>query len=588
MLRAQVKEQYKWKLEDLFLNDDAWNKEFIRLCENLDAVSKYKGKLNDANTLLSALKKIDEISMAIEKLYCYARMRRDEDSSLDLYVGLSDKAEGLVVKFNTNASFVSSELTSLSDEYILSVIADKRFGDYDFMLKEVMRNRKHILSEKEERLLSMSGASLGMFSDVFNMIDNVDLPLPKIQVDGKKVKLTHGLYSKCLQNKDVGVRKAAFKGMYGAVKSLVNTISANYSGSVKKDNFYAKARGFDSCLEKALDGDNIPVAVYDNLLSAVNDNLSSVHEYVAYRKKALNVEKLHMYDMYVPIVKGARLTCEYDEAYKLVLEGLEPLGEEYQNLLVKAKADRWIDVEETANKRSGAYSWGAYGSHPYVLLNYSKTVHDIFTIAHELGHAMHSYYSDANLPYAKAGYAIFVAEVASTVNEVLLLKHMIKSTTDKNVKKYLLSYYLDMFRTTLFRQTMFAEFEKIAHDFDSDGMPLTVKSLSDAYYELNKKYYGEAVKHDDMIRYEWARIPHFYTSFYVYKYATGLTSAVTIAKSILDNGANIENYMKFLKSGGSKSPYEILCSAGVDLATKTPYEIAMAEFEETLKELKKE
>ena len=427
-----------------------------------------------------------------------------------------------------------------------------------------------------------------MFKTAFGKIDNVDVSLGSVRVNGKRVKLTHGTYSQLLQNPDQNVRKAAFNTYYKGYEQLLNTIAAVYAGSVKSDVFMARARGYKDCLSAAMFNENVPECVYTNLIDSVNENCKYVHEYVAYRKEALGVEKLNMYDMYVPIVKGAELSLDFEDAFELVKKGLAVLGDEYVALLQKARDERWMDVYETENKRSGAYSWGSYSTKPYVLLNYSATIHDVFTIAHELGHSMHSYYSSHAQPYSKSGYAIFVAEVASTVNEVLLLKYLLKTTADKDMRKYLLSYYLDMFRTTLFRQTMFAEFEKISHDMEQKGKPLTPKALSAEYLKLNKKYYGPAVTHNKPISYEWARIPHFYNAFYVYKYATGITSAVNIANGILNDAANIEKYKKFLSAGGSDSPYEILKIAGVDLAEKQPFENAMREFKETLDMLKSE
>ena len=364
--------------------------------------------------------------------------------------------------------------------------------------------------------------------------------------------------------------------------SLCITLAAVYAGSVTAAVFMARARGYKDCLSAAMFNENVPECVYTNLIESVNDNCRYVHEYVAYRKRALGVERLNMYDMYVPIVEGAEMSLPFEEAFELVKKGLAVLGDEYVSLLQKAKDERWMDVYETENKRSGAYSWGSYSTKPYVLLNYSATMHDIFTIAHELGHSMHSYYSNHTQPYSKSGYAIFVAEVASTVNEVLLLKYLLKTTSDKKTRKYLLSYYLDMFRTTLFRQTMFAEFEKISHDMEQKGNPLTPGALSAAYLKLNKKYYGAAVTHNKPISYEWARIPHFYNAFYVYKYATGITAAVNIAAGILQDPSNIEKYKRFLSAGGSDSPYEILKIAGVDLAERKPFDAAMREFKQSL------
>ena len=363
----------------------------------------------------------------------------------------------------------------------------------------------------------------------------------------------------------------------------MNTIAACYAANVRKNNIISSLRGYDSAMQASMESDDVPAGVYDKLINAVDNALPSLHEYVDYRRLVLG--ELHMYDMYVPIVEGADIGTDYESAFKTVLTALAPLGGEYIGRLEKMKAERRIDVYENDGKRGGAYSWGAYRN-PYVLLNYSGTPHDIFTIAHELGHAMHSTYSDEALCYNKAGYSIFVAEVASTTNEVLLLKHLLRSTNDVRVKKYLLSYYLDMFRTTLFRQTMFAEFELAVHKADAKGEPPTVDSLNKLYLKLNKKYYGKGVTHDKQIRYEWARIPHFYNAFYVYKYATGLTAAVTLANAILSGeaGAKERYFNKFLRAGGSKSPYEILRDAGVDLMTDRPYEIAMLEFRNTLGE----
>lgn len=589
MKRQEISDKYKWKLEDMVASDEEWEKLYDTVAASEQRVKSYEGKLSDKEVLLDCLKFNEELSTLIERLFCYARMRRDQDASEQKYVAFTDKAMGLINKIGTAGSYLESEIASLDDKYLSEVTEDKRFANFDFMIKEIMRSKKHILSDKEEKLLSMSYSATGNYSEIFSMINNVEIPFPTIKTKDGDVKLTHGSYSVMAQGKDREVRKAAFNGMYDAYKSLINTICMTYAGSVKKDNFYAKARGYGDCLEKSLFGDNVPVAVYENLIKAVEDNAEKLHRYIALRKKALGYDELHMYDMSVPIVEGASLSLSYEEAFDLVIKGLAPLGKEYEGLLKEARDCGWIDVMENEGKRSGAYSWGCYGVHPYVLLNYSGTTHDIFTIAHELGHAMHSHYSDANNCQTKAGYQIFVAEVASTVNEVFLLKYLISTVTDKQLRKYLLSYYIDMFRTTLFRQTMFAEFEKIAHDMDMAGTPLTVTSLSDAYYELNKKYYGEAVVHDDSIRYEWARIPHFYNAFYVYKYATGITSAVNIVKSILvEPEEGLKRYKRFLSAGGSDSPYNILKNAGVDLATSHPYEVAMKEFADTLALLEKE
>ena len=587
MKRSEVKLRDKWALEDIYASDEKWEEDFAIASKTAGDAAVFRGKLGEKKELLACFKKIDELSERIERLYGYAHMRKDEDVSNTKYMGMSDRAMSLYIALSSSVAFLEPELTALDEKALKAYIADKDFAPWSYNLKEILRVKAHILSEEGEKLLSLASESLGYFQNTFSMIDNVDLPLPMVKDDsGKDIKLTHGSYSFLLSSKNREVRKGAFMGMYGAVKSLINTIASNYTGNVKKDNFFARARGFKSPLEQALYGGDIPSEVYDNLIEYVGKNLSVVHDYVRYRKEQLGGE-LNMYDMYVSLVDDADLSLDFEEAFELVKKGLKPLGEDYAELLERARSERWMDVYETENKRSGAYQSGCYGVHPFVLLNYSRTTHDVFTIAHELGHAMHTNYSNSALPYSQAGYAIFVAEVASTVNEVLLLKHLLATTTDKKMKKFLLSYYLDMFRTTLFRQTMFAECEKNAHDMDLKGEPLTPESLSDMYYELNKKYYGDGVNHNDEIRYEWARIPHFYTAFYVYKYATGITSAVNIANGILKNPKNVESYKKFLSAGGTDSPYEILKIAGVDLKTPTPYESAMKEFKATLAELKK-
>ena len=582
MKRSEVDKKYLWSLEDIYSDDRLWEKDCKELEKQADFPLVYRGKLTDKSKLLELLKKSDEYEIRLEKLYSYAKMRLDQDSSDDHYSALTDRGEALFVKYSSACSFINPELCAADESYIRALIEDPAFSDYDYMLKGILRKKKHTLSEKEEKLLSLSRAPLSMFQTAFGKIDNVDVKLGSVKAGGKKIKLTHGAYSQLLQNPDQNVRRAAFNTYYKGYESLLNTIAAVYAGSVKADVFMARARGYKDCLSAAMFNENVPECVYTNLIESVNDNCRYVHEYVAYRKRALGVERLNMYDMYVPIVEGAEMSLPFEEAFELVKKGLAVLGDEYVSLLQKAKDERWMDVYETENKRSGAYSWGSYSTKPYVLLNYSATMHDIFTIAHELGHSMHSYYSNHTQPYSKSGYAIFVAEVASTVNEVLLLKYLLKTTSDKKTRKYLLSYYLDMFRTTLFRQTMFAEFEKISHDMEQKGKPLTPGALSAAYLKLNKKYYGAAVTHNKPISYEWARIPHFYNAFYVYKYATGITAAVNIAAGILQDPSNIEKYKRFLSAGGSDSPYEILKIAGVDLAERQPFDAAMREFKQSL------
>ncbi len=585
--RSEVEKKYQWNLADIFETTEKFNDEFEYLQKNINTLEKYKGKLGDSKVLLEAFNLESELSERLERVYVYAYLMRDQDTTDSVNNARATKTDILLTKFSTITSYILPELTSESDEYLEGLTSDENFAKYKVTLKEILRTKKHILSEKEERILSKAGAFTGDFEETFIMFDNADIKFKSyLDQDKNRVKLSHGLYSLALQSSSQNDRKKAFNSMFNAYKDMINTIATNYAGNVKKDWFYADVRGFKSSMEKATFYENVSPKVYKALVKNVSDNFDVMHDYVAYRKKALGLDVLNMYDMYVPIVEGADIKLTYEESVSLVKEALKPLGKEYADILNTAFSSGWIDVVENKGKKSGAYSWGAYGVHPYVLLNYQQTTHDVFTIAHELGHAIHSYYSSSNQPYEDAGYVIFVAEIASTVNEVLLIKHLLNTTTDKKIRKYLLSYYMDMFRTTVFRQTMFAEFELKAHEMVEKDIPLNAENLSKEYYKLNKRYYGKAVKHNSLIKYEWARIPHFYTAFYVYKYATGLISAVNIDSRILEDEKNVEGYKNFLKAGCSMPPLDILKLAGVDLETSEPYEVAFKEFRDTLKELK--
>jgi len=586
--RNEVDSKYKWHLEDIIPSNDAWEELFFSVEESMPNFVKYQDKLKDDDTIFECLELLTKTEQNLSKLYQYSRMRRDEDSRVSLYQGMSDRAEMLFVKFSSIASFVTPELSELSNEKLEELSKNKKFKNYDVMFKHIIKNKEIILSKKEEKLISEMGLFSSNSTDVFHMFDDADIKFKPVKDDkGNKVELSHGTYSVLLQNPDQNVRKKAFESMFTAYKDLINMLAANYSGNVKKDWFYSKIRGFQSALDYSMYCEDVPSTCYKKLLEAVGKGTKPLHEYIALRKKILGVKTLNMYDLYVPIVKDAELSLSYEKAVKLVKEALLCMGSEYSTTFASAFKEGWIDVFENKGKRSGAYSWGCYGVHPFVLLNYQETIHEVFTIAHEMGHAMHSYYSNLNQPPQKSEYEIFVAEIASTCNEVLVLKHLLKTATGE-FRKYLLSYYLDMFRTTLFRQTMFSEFEVIAHTKVENGEPLTAEELCEEYLKLNKKYYGKNVKHNDLIKYEWARIPHFYSSYYVYKYATGLTAAVSIANNILTYGESyFEKYKKFLSAGGSLPPLDILRLADVDLETNEPYEKAMKEFEDTLEELEK-
>ena len=587
--RKDIPENMKWRFTDIYPSDEAWEAEYKAIDEeysNYD-YSRFKGHLADKNTLLECFKHIDTMSRRIEKLYLYAHTNRDCDVRDAKYASANARVMAMYSRVFAGISFVDPELTQLDDAALQAFIEDPDFADYDYSLRKVAASKAHVLSEAEEKLLALSSDVMGDFQSVFSMLDNANLNLPKAKFQGEEVQMSHGMYGVILHNGNAEERKEWFEKYYQAYMNLIDAIAQTYASNVKADVFYKTVRKYDSCLAKALHGEDVDPVVYENLIKAVHEALPTMHEYISLRKEAAGLEEQHMYDIYVPLVEDADIKKPFNEAYELVIEGLAPLGEDYQNLLRKAREERWLDVYENEGKRNGAYSAGIYDVHPYVLLNYQETTNDIFTIAHEMGHALHTYKSANAQPYSKASYTIFLAEIASTVNEVLLLKYLYNQTNDKNLKKYLLNYYMDMIRATLFRQTQFAEFEQIAHAKAEAGEALTKECMNEIYYQLNKDYYGEGIIHDEQIAYEWARIPHFYNSFYVYKYATGIISAISIVKRIMTEGEMaVKDYFAFLSAGGSTDPVSILKKAGVDLTTETPFKAAMKEFEDTLAEFK--
>lgn len=586
--RDQIPARYKWHLEDILPSNEAWEELFFKCEERLCYFANYQDKLEDEDTLFDCLEFDSRFSHDLGRLYTYAKMRLDQDAHDNTHQAMTNRARTLLVKYSSACSFIEPEVSEFSSERLATLRDSKRFANYSVFFKEIIRNKDIILSKKEEKLLKEVGLFSGTPQEVFSMFDNADIKFKSVDDgSGKNVEMSHGVYGMLLQSPSQEVRKQAFESMFTAYKDHINMITANYAGNVKADWFYAKVRGFKSALDYSMYNENVPSTCYNKLLQAVGKGTEPLHKYIALRKRVLGVDTLNMYDLYTSIVKEQDLSIPYEKAVDIVKQALKVTGKEYSDILATAFTDGWIDVCENKGKRSGAYSWGVYGVHPFVLLNYQETVHDVFTLAHELGHAMHSYFSNEAQPQQKSHYEIFVAEIASTVNEVLLLKHLLKSA-EGEFRKYLLSYYLDMFRTTLFRQAMFSEFEVIAHTMVERGEPITTDGLCNAYYELNKKYYGNAVEHNDLIRYEWARIPHFYNSYYVYKYATGLTTAVSIANNILKGGEEyFAKYKQFLSAGGSMAPLDIIRLADVDLESDAPYEVAMQEFANTLAELEK-
>ncbi|MGE5633202.1 MAG: oligoendopeptidase F [Caulobacteraceae bacterium] len=580
--RDEIQEQYKWRLEDIYASNELWEKDYQKIKEMADKLLPYKDSMADnSGKLLECLNLSTDMTRLFEKVYVYAHMRSHEDSTNSYYQGLADRADSLGVAVSSSNSFVVPGILDIPDEKLEGFLKESeglRF--YKKFLDEIRRMKPHVLNAGEEQLLAMAGEMAKAPETIFGMLNNADIKFPYIKDEkGNEVELTKGRYLQFMESDDRRVRKDAFDALYSTYLKQKNTLAALLNANVKADIFSARVRKYGSAREESLFADNVPVEVYDNLIKAIHDNLDLMYRYVRIRKKMLGVDELHMYDLYVPMVKEVKLEIPFEEAKKTVKEGLQVLGANYMRDLEKGLNSGWIDVYENEGKRSGAYSWGCYDSHPYVLLNHTDTLNHMFTLAHEMGHALHSYYSDSSQPYIYAQYKIFVAEVASTLNESLLMNHLLKNTKDKTEKMYLLNYFMEQFRTTVYRQTMFAEFEKLIHEKAEAGEALTADNLCSIYRDLNIKYYGPDIVADDYIDMEWARIPHFYTSFYVYKYATGFSAAISISQQILNEGQPaVDRYLKFLQSGGSDYPIELLKIANVDMSTKEPVENALKVF----------
>lgn len=588
--RKDIDDKYKWKLEDIYESDKEWKDDLDKAKEIIRQLSDFKGKIKDAESLLAVLKINDALQMVIEKLFVYARMKRDEDNSNGKYQALTDKAMRINVEASSAASFIAPEILSMDEKILKDCIENNdAFIDYRHFLEDLLRYKPHTLSDKEEMILAESEVMAHSPENIFKMLDNADIRFPSIEdEDGDLVELTHGNYIKYISSKNRDVRKKAFESLYSVYKNFANTYAAMTDSNVKKDVFYSKIRNYKTSLEASLFDDNVPVSVYDNLIGTIHERIDLLHRYVSIRKRMLNLDELHMYDLYVPLVADFDKEYEYEEAKDIVIKALEPLGNEYVSILKEGFDNRWIDVYENRGKTSGAYSWGTYGVHPFVLLNFQGKLDDVFTIAHEMGHSLHTYYSDKAQKYINSHYKIFVAEVASTCNESILIDYLLKNARDKSEKMYLLNHYLEQFKGTIFRQVMFAEFEKYTHEESEKGEALTAEKLCQKYHELNQFYYGNDIIIDGEIDYEWERIPHFYSSFYVYKYATGFSAAVALSQMILNEGdAAVERYIEFLKSGGSDYPLNILKKAGVDLTTKKPILEALNVFEDILDEMEK-
>ena len=585
--RDEISDEYKWNLEDMFASDELWEEEYEQTKELCNKIASYQGKLTEsAATLLAYFQDTDKANYHLERIYVYANERYHQDTAVSQYQGYASRADSLMVMAESSSAFAEPEILEVSEETIDAFYKEQpELLKYQRAIDEILRKKAHTLSKEEEKILADAGEIAVGPENIFSMFNNADIRFPAIKdTEGNELPVSHGTFIQLMENKDRNIRKQAFESMYHTYQQFGNTVASIFTSHLKQEHFFAKTKKYDSVRAMHLDQGNIPEGVYDNLIETVHKHLPAMHRYMAERKKLLGVEELHMYDLYTPLIDDYDKKYTYEEAKETVLKGLAPMGEEYLSILKEGLSGGWIDVYENENKRSGAYSWGAYGTHPYVLLNHKDNLNSVFTLAHEMGHAIHTYYSNKTQPITYSGYLIFVAEVASTCNEALLMQYLMKNAADEKERRYLINHQLEEFRTTLFRQTMFAEFEQIVHKKTADGEALTQEALNKIYHDLNVLYYGPDVVVDEEIDYEWMRIPHFYTSFYVYQYATGYSAATAFSKLILEGGQPaVDRYVtNFLCGGCSKDPIELLKNAGVDMSTPEPVDAALQVFEEYL------
>ena len=582
--RKEMDPRFQWDFTHIFPSKEAWETAYKEVEERIPEIAALNGTLcASAESLKAGLDKINEISEKAELVYLYAMLHKSGDNGDPEYQQMEGRAITLIVKMSTVASFIEPEILAADEETVKGYMEKEELKTYRHMLEDVMRGRAHMLPAEQEKMLAMLSDVSGNCRNAFDMLESVDMTFPTIKDEkGEEVTLTHGNFGVFRESSDVRVRKDSFEAYFGEFKKYINTFTATYSGTVKMNAFFSNVRRHANPCEAALFANNVPVSVYDSLCDAVHDGIPTMKRYLQLRKKALGLDELHMYDLYCPIVENIDMKVSFEEGKELVKKATLPLGETYQKLLDRAYAENWIDVYENKGKTTGAFSCGVFGVHPYVLLNYTDTLDDAYTLAHELGHSMHSYFSDEAQDYVNHDYRIMVAEVASTVNEVLLTKYLLSVETDKKRRAYILNHFLEGFRTTIFRQTLFAEFERKAHDMYMAGQPLTAEGLNALYRQLNEQYYEGAIV-DELQDIEWARIPHFYNSFYVYQYATGFSSAVAIATRIFETG-DASDYLAFLKTGGSDYSLEELKIAGVDLTKPDTVRNAMKAFSDALDE----
>ena len=590
MKRSEISDEYKWSVKDLYSSDELWNNDYEKALKSTQEKSSFEGCVMDsADTLADALSESEKDDYITERLYVYAFMRYYEDTSDGTYQQMSGKAQMLAVKMSEKYSFLVPEIMAADDDKVARFLDSEKIKPYRHLLCDMLAKKEHTCSQKEEKLLAMASQMADSPSDIFSKFNNADVKFGKVHDEhGDEKELTSAGFSVFMESRDRNVRKEAFYALYRQYKSYINTLAASYYGNVKQAVFFANARNYESTLQMYLSGSFIPESVYTNLIDTVNNNLDKMHDYVSLRKKTLGVDELHFYDIYAPLTSDYTVKVSYENAKETVLDALKILGDDYVSQVKKGYESGWVDVYENDGKRSGAFSWGAYGTHPYIFLNYTETLNDIFTLIHETGHAMHTYYSNETQPYTYAGYKIFVAEVASTCNEVILIDYLLKHSRSDEEKKYLYGHYLEQFKGTLFRQTMFAEFEMITHRMAQDGEVLNAESLCGTYKKLNEKYFGKDMVIDEEIAYEWARIPHFYTPFYVYQYATGFSAAVAIATKIINGDKEVlHGYREFLKGGSSMHPIELLSLCKIDMSKPDVIQDALNVFGSLIEDFKK-
>lgn len=583
--RDEIPESDKWRIDKIYETPAKWNEELNKLKEEAPKLKDFEGKLGNKEDLKAFLLLNEKLSRKLGKLYVYAHMRSHEDTSNPEMQSLVNKIDPYSAEFSSYTAYFVPEILSLKEGTIENFInEDKDLKQYKIYFEMILNEKPHILSKEVESVLASVSDCLGAPESIYSMLTNSDMTFGEIvDENGRKVELTEGNYISFIKSKDRKVREAAFKLLFGTYKKYENTLATSLTSSIKNFVFESKTRKYNSSLEASLKPNNIPVEVYYNALKTVDENMDALHRYVRIKKKLLNLEEIHMYDLYVPVIECKKEHLEYKDAISLVEEGLKPLGKEYLDIFNEGINEGWIDVYENKGKRSGAYSWGSYDTMPYVLLNYNYELNDASTLAHEMGHSIHSYYTRKTQPYIYGDYSLFCAEVASTTNEILLIHHLIEKETDKNKKLYLINQELEQIRTTVFRQLMFAEFELKTHEAIENGESLTSEVLCKMWKDINIKYFGEDMNVDEEISIEWARIPHFYSDFYVYQYATGYAAASSFANSILSKGEEaVEKYKGFLKAGGSMYPIDTLKVAGVDMTTSKPLKDTLDRFNELL------